>query len=249
MVCATFSQGDSMIHRLDPRGRVLVAVAFSILIALTGRLEVLTGGLAAAVATALLARLPLLPALRRLAALNAFMLLLWAVLPLTTPGLTVLSVGTLAFSRQGMAMAAAITLKANAIVLALTALLSTLHLTTLGHALWHLRVPEKLIHLFMFTVRYIDVLHHEYQRQRLAVRVRCFRPRADRHTFRTFGYMVGMLLVRSLDRSERILAAMKCRGFCGQFHVLHHFSFTGRDAVFGAASLFVLITLGWAACT
>jgi cobalt/nickel transport system permease protein len=245
MVCETFAHGDSVVHRLDPRARVLAAAGFAVLVALTGRLEALAPALGLALVLAVRARLPALPVFKRLAGLNAFMLLLWLLLPLTTPGATVLLVGGASLSREGLLLAAAITLKANAIVLALTALLSTLELTVLGHALWHLRVPEKLIHLLLFTVRYIDVLHHEYHRQRDAMRVRCFRPRMDRHTYRTVGYMVGMLLVRSLDRSERVLAAMKCRGFRGRFFVLHHFAFARRDAVFAFVSLLALCALGW----
>jgi cobalt/nickel transport system permease protein len=249
MVCETFSQGDSVIHRLDPRGRVIAASAFCGLTALTGRLEALAAALALAMLAAGLARLPVGPLFKRLAGLNAFMLLLWLFLPLTTPGTAIAHVGTHAYSAEGVRLAAAITLKANAIIVALTALVSTLELPILGHALWHLHVPEKLIHLFMFTVRYIDVLHHEYHRQRMAMRVRCFRPHMSRHTYRTVGYMVGMLLVRSLDRSERIVAAMKCRGFRGHFYVLHHFAFAGRDAVFAAVALTALLLLGWMSCT
>ena len=37
--------------------------------------------------------------------------------------------------------------------------------------------PDKLTHLFLFTVRYLGVLHHEYQRLLSAMRVRAFRPR------------------------------------------------------------------------
>ena len=247
MVCEGFSAGDSVVHRLDPRGRVLAAVAFSAVIAVTARFGALGAGLAAAAAAALAARLPFVPVLKRLAALNAFMALLWVILPLTSPGSETFPLGPLRLSTAGAALAAGITLKANAIVLMLTALLGTIELTALGHALSHLRVPDKLVHLFLLTVRYIDVLHHEYERLRHAMKVRCFRPALNGHTLRTFGYLVGMLLVKSLDRSERIIAAMKCRGFCGRFYVLHHFAFAGRDAAFGALSLVGLLALGWMA--
>ena len=69
-----------------------------------------------------------------------------------------------------------------------------------------------------------------------AMRVRGFRPRLDRHTCRSLGYLVGMLLVRSFDRAERILAAMRCRGFRGHFFVLDHFVFRARDGVFCVAA-------------
>jgi cobalt/nickel transport system permease protein len=67
----------------------------------------------------------------------------------------------------------------------------------------------------------------------------------NRHTYRAFGHLVGMLLVRSLDRSERILAAMKCRGFTGRFYLLDHFAFTRCDLPFCAASLAVLGLITW----
>jgi cobalt/nickel transport system permease protein len=57
------------------------------------------------------------------------------------------------------------------------------------------------------------------------------------------GYLVGMLLVRSLDRSERIVRAMKCRGFRGRFYLLDHFHFSAGDVRFAAAWLLTLAVL------
>ncbi len=136
--------------------------------------------------------------------------------------------------------------RANAIVLALAVLVGSLDVTTLGHALHHLYLPEKLIHLLLFTVRYVGVLQREYGRLRAAMKVRGFRPRMSRHTYRSFGYLVGMLLVRSVDRSERIVAAMKCRGFRGRFFLLDHFAFTRRDLPLAFVSLAVLVLLALA---
>ena len=107
-------------------------------------------------------------------------------------------------------------------------------------------MPDKLSHLLLFTVRYLDVLHREYLRMRAAMKVRGFRPRMDRHTYRSYGYLVGMLLVRSFERSERIMAAMKCRGFRGHFYLLDHFAFSRRrDLPFCATSLALLLTVAW----
>jgi cobalt/nickel transport system permease protein len=76
--------------------------------------------------------------------------------------------------------------------------------------------------------------------------VRGFRPGVNRHTYRSFGYLAGMLLVRSLDRSERIVAAMKCRGFRGRFYLLDHFAFSpARDVPFGIAATLAVLALAW----
>lgn len=70
----------------------------------------------------------------------------------------------------------------------------------------------------MFTIRYIDLLRREYLRLHVAMRARAFVARNNRHSWRSFGYLLGMLLVRSHDRSERILWAMKCRAYHGHMH-------------------------------
>jgi len=245
VVCETFSQHDSLVHRLDPRGRIIVAAVFSALIAVSDSMLVLAMGLAAALVAAAAAELPPGPTLKRLAAVNLFMVLLFALLPVTTPGRELLRIGPIAYSREGALHASQVALKCNAITLALTALLSTMQTITLGHALGHLRTPRKLVHVFLFTIRYVEVLRHEYIRLARAMKVRGFHPRMNRHTFRSIGYLVGMLLVKGFDRSERVLAAMKCRGFCGRFYLLSHFSATPRDAIFAAASLIILLALGW----
>jgi cobalt/nickel transport system permease protein len=113
----------------------------------------------------------------------------------------------------------------------------------LAHALHHLHLPEKLVHLMLFTVRYVEVLRREYGRLAAAMKARGFRPRMNRHTYRAYGYLVGMLLVRSLDRSERIVAAMKCRGFRGRFYLLDHFALARRDGWFAMVAAVVLVLL------
>ena len=239
MVCEAFSQGESIVHGLDARARVVVAAVFTCLVAVSQNFAVMGAGLALSTLGVGVARLPLRAVLRRLVGVNVFVAMLWVMLPLSSRGTPLVHVGGLVYSREGALLAAAITLKANAIVLALAVLLGTMEMTTLGHALWHLRVPEKLTHLFLLTVRYIDVLHHEYERLRKAMRVRCFRPGMNLHTYKSFGYLVGMLLVKSVARAERVVAAMKCRGFHGRFHVFDHFVFGRRDAVFVAGAAIV----------
>ncbi len=221
-------------------------MCFSIVVAVAQRFPTLAVALAAAVAAAVLARISPRAVLRRLVPLNAFMLLVLVLVPLEVEGSPLATLGPLAFSREGLAVAARIVLKANAIILALAVLVGTLDVTTLGHALHHLYLPEKLIHLLLFTVRYVDVLRREYGRLRAAMKVRGFRPRVSRHTYRSLGYLVGMLLVRSVDRAERVEAAMKCRGFRGRFFLLDHFAFTRRDVPFAAASLAVFVLLALA---
>ena len=243
MSCTTYFAGNTVVHRLDPRPRVVATVAFAVLIALSRQYPVLSTGLGIGALVAVLSRLPVRPLAKRLLRLNIFMVVLFLLVPTTLPGNTMFKILSVPFSYEGIHLAAGITLKANAIVLVFTSLLGTVELSSLGHAFHHLHVPAKLTHLFMFTLRYLDVLHHEYATLLRAMKARAFRPRMAVHTYRTYGYLMGMLLVRSLERSERIMAAMKCRGFRGEFHAYRHFAFVAHDVVFGVIALCVIAAL------
>ena len=237
---------SSPIDRIDPRARVVAAGALVLLAAVANRWPALALLLGTGLAGLLLVDLRASNLRRRLLPINLVMLVLVAVLPLTTPGPPLLELGTLAFSREGLMLGLRILVKGNVILLTLMVLLGSMETITLGHALAHLRVPDKLTHMMLFTVRYVDVLYREYHRLHTAMKTRGFRPRMNRHTYRAYGYLVGMLLVRSLDRAERIVAAMKCRGFQGQFYLLEHFVFSPRrDVPFAILCLAAFLAAAW----
>ncbi|MCF8478828.1 MAG: cobalt ECF transporter T component CbiQ [Rhodospirillum sp.] len=236
--------GKGGLGTLDPRVRVLAAPAFALVILSLSSLSALSAGVGLALILLSLSGLPPLRTLKRMVMMDSFIIFMLVLLPFTLPGEPVFSVFGLSASWEGLLRTAEIGLKANAVVLALMALVGGMDPTTLGHALARLKVPATLVHLLLFTVRYIDVIQDEYARMRAAMKCRGFRPSNSRHTYRTFGYLIGMLLVRSLERSERILEAMKCRGFTGRFVLLDRFAFRLRDACFAlgfGVLLFVLV--------
>jgi len=224
-----FATGDSLIHHLDPRGKILVAVLFSVVAALADQYACLAVAACSAIILLFLARLSLKQVVFRLLAVNTFILFLWLFLPFTYGGKELFSVGPLHATSEGIDYALLITIKSNTIVLALIALIATIPVITLGHALSHLRVPDKLIHLFFFTVRYLQVLHLEYDRLRDAMKIRGFKPRSNLHTYRSLAYLIGMILIRSFDRADRIRKAMVCRGFHGKYYLLSHFELQKID--------------------
>jgi cobalt/nickel transport system permease protein len=237
------SAKKSGLDGIDPRTRLIASVLFSLLVAAASSLPALSAALALALVAAGWTGALTQGHWKRLIPVNAFVLLLLILLPCSGGATPLWTMGPVVFAQEGLLLAVQIGLKANAIVLGVLVLLAGLESATLGHALGHLGVPQKLTHLLLFTVRYLNVLHREYQRLRAAMKSRGFRPRVDWHTYRTVGYLVGMLLVRSLDRAERIVAAMKCRGFCGRFYLLDHFAFSVRDVWFSAVFLLALLSL------
>ncbi len=230
--------GRGWIDHFDPRLRIVAVVGAAVGIVVSTKpvvwLLVLTMGLLLAVSVGLSWR----AILARLLPVNA-VVLASAVLVPGTVWLGAGAEGARPFDVSVLDVVVEIAAKSNAVMLWMMGLAGTLELPTLGHALVHLRVPRKLVHLLLFTVRYMHVMRDEYRRLHTAMWIRGFRPRCNGHTFRAYGHLVGMVLARSLSRCERIMAAMRCRGFRGQFHVWHHFHFSAWDGLFllGAAIL------------
>jgi cobalt/nickel transport system permease protein len=235
-----FAEGNSFLHRLDPRVKFITTTPYIFVIAI---MQGVKGPFLALIISFLMvafARINIKKLLGRLIVVNTFILFLWIFLPFSYPGEAVFHIGSLKATHEGFLYVLSITLKANAIVLATIAILGTSEVFSLAHALVHLRLPDKLIHLFFFFYRYISVLHEEYTRLKNAMSIRSFKPRTNIHTYKTYAYLVGMLIVRSFDRSQRIYRAMVCRGFGGKFRVMSHFELKRGDVLFGI--LMVLIT-------
>jgi cobalt/nickel transport system permease protein len=223
MLHEPFAVGDSALHRLDPRIRLVSAAIFSCMVAVCRESSALLAALILSMALAAIARLRIVEVLKRLLVVNGLVVCIWAVIPFTFPGEPLFRLGPLGAAREGIELAAQITLKSNAIVLAFMALVATIPFSTVGHALHWLRVPDKIVHLLLMTYRYIFVLEQEYQRLIRAARIRGFQPGTNLHTYRTYAYLVGMLFVRAIDRAERVRWAMICRGFKRKFYSLQEF--------------------------
>ena len=205
-----------VIQGIDARVRMAVAAAFAVTAVSLDDLRPLIAALLCAVLLAAVARLPAARTLGRMLGMDAFMVPVLVLLPFTVAGDAIAAVGPWQVTAEGVQQAAKIVITANAVVLAVFALVGTIEPAVFASALRALGVPAKIAHMLMLTTRYIAVFESEYARLRLAMRARAFRPGGNLHTWRSLGYLFGMLLVHSFGRAERIVDAMNCRGFAGR---------------------------------
>ena len=63
--------------------------------------------------------------------------------------------------------------------------------------------------------------------------------------FRVFCNLIGHLLLRTLDRAQRIHHAMLCRGFDGEIRILRPLKIGGREIIFvlGCSTFFILFRM------
>lgn len=93
-----------------------------------------------------------------------------------------------------------------------------------------LRVPGPFVIQLLFLYRYLFVLIEEASRMIRARSLRSFH--SGRMRFGVFVPLLGQLLLRTLDRAQRIHLAMCCRGFDGHIRVLRPMRFAAKDLFF-----------------
>ncbi len=238
------NNGDSFAHRLDPRVKIVVVFLFSAMVAVCDQFQVLAGAVLLSLLAVMPIRVPLSEIFKRLLPVNLMMVFLWLFLPFTFTGEPLFSSGPLVVTREGVLYAIRISIKSNAMMLMLIALVASTSIFTVGHAMHEMGIPKRLVHLFFFTYRYIHVIYREYIRTANSMKIRGFVPENSLHTYKTLAYMVGMLLVKSFDRAQRVHNAMVCRGFKGDLYSLRKFSFKRKDAVALVLMLTVMVLLG-----
>jgi cobalt/nickel transport system permease protein len=104
-------------------------------------------------------------------------------------------------------------------------------------------MPPAFAVQLLFLYRYIFVLTEEGGR---ASRARALRSCGNKGLgMRTYGSLLGHLLLRTWLRAERIHMAMLARGFTGEFHTRQEFRFGGRELLFlfGWSMLFIILRL------
>lgn len=243
--------GNSFVHRLDPRTKLALTIAFIFTAILTPQAhwEVFASlGAVILVATLASGFSPLFVIRRSLIALP-FVL---AALPVlfNRPGEPLFEIPVLGWTatRTGAEALASIFTRSWLSVMAATILTATTEPDHILRALRWFGVPKVFVATISFMWRYIFVIGEEAQRLMTAREARSARPHGKpggslRWRATVAGSMVGSLFLRTLNRSERVYVAMLSRGYNGEMRSLNRFAFAGRDAVAASAMIPTLVAI------
>jgi cobalt/nickel transport system permease protein len=121
----------------------------------------------------------------------------------------------LSVSEPGLAAAIALLVKGTLGVLASLTLAATTEPQDVLRGLQRLRMPELLVQIMGFMIRYLDVVTAELARMTTAMRSRGCEPRSPRH-WPVLARAMGSLFIRSYERGERVHLAMLSRGYDGK---------------------------------
>jgi cobalt/nickel transport system permease protein len=206
--------GHSVVHRAPAHLKLLALVAFMLVVVATPRqwyaaFVVYAALLAGVIA---LSRVPPLYLAKRMLIETPFVIFALMV-PFVAEGPQV-RVWGVSLSEPGLHAAAALLVKGSIGVLAALTLAATTVPQDVLAGLRRLRMPDLIVQIMGFMLRYLDVVTAELGRMTTAMRSRGYDPRSPRH-WPVLARSLGSLFIRSYERGERVHLAMLARGYDG----------------------------------
>ncbi len=212
---------DSPVHRLDARAKLVATLLFTATAISEPRTEFagLLPYIVPPLTIILISGVPLRFIFLRVLIVSPFALVVAVLNPVFETELVPVTLGPWSGwsgeVRLGFVTGGAIVLKFLISVLSLLALATTTRLHRLAGAMSSLGTPRLLAMQVALVYRYLFVVIDEYERARRAVDVRTVGRVRLGSRARAAGSAVAGLFARSLDRAERVTAAMCARGFDG----------------------------------
>jgi cobalt/nickel transport system permease protein len=207
--------GHSPAHRAPAHLKVLALLGFVLVVVATPKdwYAAYAGYLVVIAGVVALSRVPVTYLLKRMVVELPFVGFA-LLLPFVAQGPRTELLG-LSVSEHGLLAAWALLAKGTLGVLASLTLAATTEPQELLAGLERLHLPNLLVQIMGFMVRYLDVVTSELQRMRIARESRGFTARNPRH-WGVLARSAGALFIRSYERGERVHLAMLSRGYTGR---------------------------------
>jgi cobalt/nickel transport system permease protein len=231
-------------HRLDPRAKLLGLLGVTLVAVTTplARWPVFVACAAVLLAYAAVARVPARELWRRVRVVLPLVLFVALFLPFGRPGGRAFELGPVTLHEAGLAILAAVAVKAAIGTLSAALLGATTTFPDVLRGLEALRVPRTLVLIAGFMYRYLFVIVEEVGRMRSALVSRGYRPR---HALQAgpMGRVATAMFLRTYGRGERVHLAMLARGYRGAMPQLVPLALRRADVLFVALVVLALVPL------
>jgi len=226
----TLSRGNTFIHRLDPRIKLLTTMAFIVCVVSFGKYEItaLIPFVIFPVVLIAAGDIPPVYLLKKILLAAPFAFFIGIFNPLMDRDILV-QLGPVGIS-GGWVSFVSILIRFVLTVSAALVLIAGTGFNSVCMAMEKLGCPKIFAVQLLFLYRYIFVLAEEASRLARARALRSFEGRGM--GLRVYASMMGQLLLRTLDRAERIHLAMRCRGFEGEIRIIRPLKIRARDIAF-----------------
>ena len=206
--------GHSPVHRAPAHLKIVALVAFMLTVVATPRewYPLFAVYLAVLLVVVAVSGVPFGYLAKRMVVEVPFVLFALLV-PFIAHGPTTEVLG-LTVSEPGLLAAWGLLAKGTLGVLASLTLAATTEPVAILAGLRRLRMPDLVVQIMGFMIRYLDVVTAEMGRMLVGMRSRGCDPRSPRH-WPALARSLGALFIRSYERGERVHLAMLSRGYTG----------------------------------
>ena len=234
----TLSYRNTVLHRLDPRSKLVATLAFIITVVSFPKYEI-AGLLPFSLFPAIffsMGDIPVRFIMKKVLVVSTFALFIGIFNPLLDRQIVTSFLG-LPIS-GGCISFLSIILKFFLTITAALLLIATTSFPGICHALQKMGMPEIFVSQLLFLYRYIFVLVDEAMKIVRARDMRSFGRKG--RGVKAFISLVGTLFLRTVERAERVYQAMLSRGFTGKLQTTKSFRFSSIDAAFLAGTGVIL---------
>lgn len=235
------SYQNTVIHRLDPRSKVIVTMLFVITVISYAKYEVMSliPFFIFPVLLITLSDTPFLLIVKKVLFVSPFAIFIGIFNPLFDAGTIVLWHNI--HISAGWISLLSIMIKFTLTISAALLLIATTSFPGICNALQRLGVPAPFTSQLLFLYRYIFVLMEEAMRMARARDLRTFG--AHGTGIKVFIRLIGLLFIRTMERAERIYQSMLSRSFTGSIPSINQYCFKMSDTAFVLLTMSFFIAL------
>ncbi len=234
-----YSELDSILHGFDPRAKLITFTTLIFSFAFISEINVALLAVLFSVILILVSRTPLSFVLRCLTYPALFIFTIILVMAFTVEGRSVLDMRYLNVTAEGIELGGLIFFRAIAALVLAFLLLATSRFDEIIKAMYMLKVPNVIVQIITFSYRYIYVILDEHSALKRSMYTRGFHFKIGMYSLSVIGNMIGMLLIKSYERGERVYTSMVARGYTGNPTLFTNFNMLAKDYLISA---FILTT-------
>lgn len=211
------AKGDSYLCQIHPLAKVLVTLAYVVLLVSFDKYNMigLLGMSIYLIVLVITGEVSLGRALRHLKVILLMVLLVGIANPILDRTI-VFYIGSFGVT-SGIISMITLMIKAIFAVMASFILIQTTSIESICYALRKIKVPSIIVTTVMLIYRYIVLMLKETERMTDAYKLRGNNQKGI--DFKAWGPFVGQMLLRSIDRANRVYESMTLRGFNGEYYL------------------------------
>lgn len=225
------AERDMLLNRIHPLAKVLVTIWYLVLVMSFGKYDI--AGLAGMCLYPLLLMISgdisVRQAVRRLKPVILMVFLIGAANPFFDR-VPVLETGKFTVT-AGMISMVTLFFKTGFAVFASYVLIATTTVEQICYALRKIHIPQILVTVLLLIYRYLVLMLKEADRITQAYALRAPGEKGIKKS--TWGSLAGQMLLRSMDRAQRVYESMTLRGFRGEFFLRGSFAPVWQSVLYG----------------